>query len=210
MLGVPLLIGHDDSDSPLLSMDAFFNRGCHGIRIDLQLKPFASSRANHERSTRYPRLQDLFDHCGDRLFLDIGLTTTGMEPEILNATRQRDGRQNYVVSSSIPEVVMELKARSAVIQVGFVCKRAGDLAAWRQLPADYISVHHLLITRKLIRSVQGSARKIFAAGVNDAKSMLRLAGWGVDGIISNNARLLAKTLGSLPLSPGIAPISNLV
>jgi len=38
--------------------------------------------------------------------------------------------------------------------------------------------------------------KVFAWTVNDAKSMVRLTNWGVDGIISDDTQLLAKTLRS--------------
>lgn len=129
------------------------------------------------------------------MFLNIDLPVKGMESEILEIARQQDPGRNYVVSSALPEVVMELKARSAAVPVGLVCKRPAELVSWRDLPADYVIVHPPLITRKLIRIIHESARKIFAWTVNDAQSMTRLATWGVDGIISNNPRLLVRILG---------------
>jgi glycerophosphoryl diester phosphodiesterase len=137
----------------------------------------------------------LFDHSGEPPVLDIGLETKGMESEILEVVRQRGSRRNYVFSSALPEVVMELRARSAVIPVGFICQRSSQLASWRELPADYVMVHCPLITRKLIRLIHQSARKILAWTVNDQNTMTRMAGWGVDGIISNDPQLLARTLG---------------
>jgi glycerophosphoryl diester phosphodiesterase len=194
MANAPLLIGYQDSERPLLTVDNAIQQGCQGIRFDLQLKPFGSSRSNSERTTRYPRLQDVFESYGDRMFLDIGLTSKGMESEILDVVRRRGSRQNFVVSSAIPEVVMELKARSETVPVGFVCKRPYELASWRELPADYVIVHYPLITRKLVRMIHDRARKIFAWTVNDETTMVRLAGWGVDGIISSDPRLLVSTM----------------
>jgi glycerophosphoryl diester phosphodiesterase len=138
-------------------------------------------------------VQDMFADYGDRMFLDICVTSQGMEAEILEVVRQRGLRQNYVLSSPLPEVVMELKARSATVPVGLVCKRPSELARWRELPADYVIVNHGLITRKLIRMIHDSARRIFAWTVDDAKSMIRMAGWGVDGIISSDPQLLVET-----------------
>jgi hypothetical protein len=98
-----------------------------------------------------------------------------MESEILEIARQQGSGRNYVVSSALPEVVTELKAQSAAVSVGLVCKRSVKLVCWRDLPADYVIVGHPLITRKLICLIHQSAKKIFAWTVNDAQSMPRLA-----------------------------------
>jgi glycerophosphoryl diester phosphodiesterase len=61
-----------------------------------------------------------------------------------------------------------------------------------------------LVTQKLIRSLHSAGRKIFVWTVNDKPSMLRLAGWGVDAIISDKPQLLGKTLGrTLPTDTGV-------
>jgi hypothetical protein len=88
------------------------------------------------------------EFCGERVFLNIDIRMKGMESEILEGARQPGSSQSYVVSTAPPEVAMELKARSAAVPVGMVCK------------------------------------------LNDARTMTRLAAWGVDGIISNNPRVL--------------------
>ena len=95
------------------------------------------------------------------MFLNIDLPVKGMESEILEIARQQDPGRNDVDSSALPGVVMELKARSAAVPVGLVCKRPAELVSWRDLPADYVIVHPPLITRKLIRIIHESARKIF-------------------------------------------------
>jgi glycerophosphoryl diester phosphodiesterase len=192
MRDAPLLIGYRSSNHPFVSADAALEEGCQGISFDLQPRPFGRSHSP-TRASRYPRLQDIFHECGDRLFLDIEVQAAGLEAEILRVVRERKASSNYVVSSSRPEVLMELKARSDTISVGLICKRAAQLAGWRTLPADYVLVHHPLITRRLVLMVHNQARKIFAWRVNDVKTMIRLALWGVDGIISNHPKRLAQT-----------------
>jgi glycerophosphoryl diester phosphodiesterase len=59
---------------------------------------------------------------------------------------------------------------------------------------DYVIVHKALVTRKLVQSVHEAGRRMLVWTVNDKVTMLRLAGWGVDGIISDNTRLLVETL----------------
>jgi glycerophosphoryl diester phosphodiesterase len=45
-----------------------------------------------------------------------------------------------------------------------------------------------------VRLIHAAGRKVFAWTVNDSKSMVRIANWEVDGIISDETQLLAKTL----------------
>ena len=63
-----------------------------------------------------------------------------MESEILEVARRPGSIRNYLVSSALPEVVMELKARSAAVPVGLVCNRPGELVSWKDLAADYVIV----------------------------------------------------------------------
>jgi len=41
--------------------------------------------------------------------------------------------------------------------------------------------------------IHSAGRKIFVWTVNDRNSMLRLAGWGVDAIISDKPQLMVET-----------------
>jgi glycerophosphoryl diester phosphodiesterase len=90
---------------------------------------------------------------------------------------------------------MEIKARSAVIPTGIVCKKPSQLAGWRELPVEYVMVHSSLLSRRLVHSIQDAGRRVFALAVNDAKGMLRIAGWGADAIVSDDPKLLVQTLG---------------
>jgi len=49
-------------------------------------------------------------------------------------------------------------------------------------------VHHSLVTRRLVQLIPRAGKKIVVWTVNDKNSMLRLAGWGVDAIISGKPR----------------------
>jgi glycerophosphoryl diester phosphodiesterase len=90
---------------------------------------------------------------------------------------------------------MEIKARSAIVPVGLICERASQLKRWSDLPCDCVMVHYTLLTHRLVHLIQTTGRKVFAWTVNDSAWMLRLANWGVNGLISDDTRLLAQTLG---------------
>ena len=115
---------------------------------------------------------------------------------MLNSLREYRMEEDYVVSSFLSEVVMELKTRSQKIQTGIICDKRGQLAGWRETNAEYVIPHYSLVTLKLVKEAHSAGRKLFTWTVNDRKEMLRLADWGVDGIISDDTELLAQTFAS--------------
>jgi len=213
----PILLGHRGAravrsvpENTIVSFDLALEHGCDGVEFDLRLTSCGRAlvchntkvgkvtvaRATSRQLLHLPRLEDVLRHYGHRIFLDIELKVKGLESKVLEALRERPLNGNYVVSSFLPEVVMELRARSATVPTGIICEKASQLVRWRELPAQYVIVHHSLLTRRLVNLIHRADRKVFVWTVNDAKSMVRLANWGVDGIISDDTKLLVQTLHS--------------
>jgi glycerophosphoryl diester phosphodiesterase len=215
MLQPPLLLGHRGAhtasaigENTIAAFDRALEDGCDGFEFDVRLtgcgcaivchdakvNGIVVSRAQRSQLPRLPRIQEVLRRYSARGFLDIELKTEGLETKLLSTLRDYPPERDYVVSSFLPEVVLELKARSEVVPVGIICGKASQLVEWRKLPVDYVIVHKSLVTRRLVQLVHGSGRKIFAWTVNDKRSMLQLAGWGVDAIISDKTELLVRTL----------------
>ncbi|MBS1853589.1 MAG: glycerophosphodiester phosphodiesterase [Acidobacteria bacterium] len=212
----PLLLGHRGSrktpsvaENSFAAFDLSLQHGCDGFEFDLRLTldgcPIISHDArghgkviSHTRCAQlagFPRLEEVVQRYAGRAFLDLEIKVAGMESSVLAALRHRMPARNFVVSSFLPDVVLNLKARSASVLVGIICEHPRQLVHWRKLPVDYVIVHRSLVTRKLVQAVQDDGRRVLVWTVNDKATMLRLAGWGVDGIISDNTRLLGETLG---------------
>lgn len=200
----------------MAAFDGAFERGCDGLEFDVRRTisgecvvchnpragKFAVSRATRDQLKTLPSLEDVIRGYGHRGFLDIELKVRGLETAVLACLRQHPPEREYVISSFLPEVVLELKARSAVAPVGIICGKPSQLVAWRKLPVEYVIVNQSLVTRKLVQLVHGAARKIFVWTVNTRRAMLKFSGWGVDGIISDNAELLVDALdGREPANP---------
>jgi len=212
MLARPILLGHRGArgtrsvpENSIFSFDLALEHGCDGFEFDLRLSGCGGAvvhhgprlngvplpRTNCEQVKHLPRLENVLRHYGPRVFLDIELKVKGIESIAISALREH-APLHYVVSSFLPDVIMELKARSALVPVGVICEKPGQLVRWRKLPVEYVIVHRSLLTRKLVRLIHEAGRKVFVWTVNDEFSMLRFRGWGVDGIISDNTRLLGK------------------
>ncbi len=196
------------AENSITAFDCALEQGCDGFECDVRLtacgravlchnskvEGVTVSRANGSQLVHLPCVEEVIGRYGRRSFLDIELKVRGLESRLLAALRAHPPERNYLVSSFLPEVVLELKARSGTVPVGIICGKASQLMAWRKLPVEYVIVHKALVTRRLVELIQSAGKKIIAWTVNDRKSMVRLANWGVDAIISDKPQILVKTL----------------
>jgi glycerophosphoryl diester phosphodiesterase len=215
MPNLPLLLGHRGArasqavpENTLASFDLALRHGCDGFEFDVRLTSVGRAVVTHDpkigritvsRATRrqlvhLPSLDDVLHRYAHRAFLNIELKVKGLETIVLAALREHQPERECVVSSFIPDVIMELKARSAVVQVGIICEKKSQLVQWSKLPVEYVMAHESLIDEKLVQEIRAAGRRIFAWTVNDKSSMVRLAGWGIDGIISDDTQLLVRTV----------------
>ena len=210
----PLLLGHRGAracesvpENTLASFDLAIAHGCDGFEFDVRLTACGRSVVCHDPKVGgvsvaaatasqlpdLPVLENVLQRYGQKVFLDIELKVPGLESKVLSALREHDVEAGYVVSSFLPRVVAELKIRSAQVQTGIICDKTQQLATWRDLNHQYVIPHYSLLTRKLVEEVHSAGRKLLTWTVNDRDSMLRYAGWGVDGIISDKTELLVQT-----------------
>ncbi len=216
MANLPLLLGHRGArassgvaENTLASFDLALEHGCGGFEFDVRraacgtalvchdpkVGKITVSQAQARQLPQLPRLSQVLQRYGQRAFLDIELKVEDLESRVLAALHEYTPQRGYVVSSFLPEVVMEMEARSASASIGIICENPSQLASWPDLPADYVIAHHSLVDEKLVRTVHQSGRNIFVWTVNNPEAMLRFALWGVDGVISDDTERLVRTLG---------------
>lgn len=215
MANLPLLLGHRGAgvstavpENTFASFDLALQHGCHGFEFDVRLAACGTAVVCHDlevgkftvartpagKLPQLPRLGDVLERYSKHAFLDIELKVKDLESKVLVALREHPPQRGYVVSSFLPDVVTNMEARSATVSVGIICETPAQLARWRKLPVDYVIAHHCLVDQRLVNQVQSAGLKILVWTVNDADAMLRLAGWAVDGIISDDTELLVRTL----------------
>jgi glycerophosphoryl diester phosphodiesterase len=109
-------------------------------------------------------------------------------------------RRGFVVSSFVPGVLKSLAAEDSTIPLGLICEFKNQLRLWNELPVEYVIPRQDLTDPELVRKIKGAGKKVLVWTVNDAEDMRRFAEMGVDGIISDDTRLLCRTLASPPES----------
>jgi glycerophosphoryl diester phosphodiesterase len=95
----------------------------------------------------------------------------------------------------LPGVVRRLHRLDRTLVLGALAQTAWQLRRWKVLPAEYVVPHYRLLTPRLMEKLHRAGRKVVTWTVNDPRHMRRAAELGVDGIISDDTKLLVATLG---------------
>jgi len=210
----PLRLGHRGTrvsnavaENTLAAFDLALQLGCDGFEFDVRLTACGQAVICHDDQIQgisiakagcgqldfLPSLADILKRYAGRAFLDIELKVPGLESDVLVALHEHPPERGYVVSSFLPEVLLDLRVRSADICLGFICDQKKSLNCWQELSIEYLIPKHTLITSQLVQAVHIAGKTMLTWTVNDKKAMQRLADWGVDGIISDDPQLLIKT-----------------
>ncbi len=141
---------------------------------------------------RFLCLEDVAVGFGPRAFLDIEIKVAGLEDAIVKAFGEASSPKGCFVSSFLPDALRSVHARTA-IPLGYICDEHNKLEEWRRLPIRYLAPHWKLVERDLVEKAHAAGVRVFVWTVNDANAMRKFAEMGVDGLISDDTRLLART-----------------
>jgi glycerophosphoryl diester phosphodiesterase len=124
--------------------------------------------------------------------MDIEIKRHGAEPRVVELLRRYPPVQGYVVSSFHPRVLREMHRLDPSVPLGLVFDRMPHGEPWRKLPVAYVMPRADLVTPARVERFHAEDKKVLTWTVNLPAEMRRLAAAGVDGMISDNPRLLAK------------------
>lgn len=210
----PLLLGHRGAralksipENTFASFDQTLADGCDGFEFDVRLTADGEavvchdakaagleiSRATAKQLSQLPRLRDVLQRYRDS-FLDIELKVKGLERITLDLFLRHKPRRGFVVSSFLPGALKSMHAEDPTIPLGLICESQTQLRLWNELPVEYVIPHRDLVEPDLVRKIKGAGKKVLVWTVNAPADMQRFAGYGVDGIISDDTSLLCKTL----------------
>jgi len=211
--GRPLLLGHRGArgvksipENTLASFDRALADGCDGFEFDVRLTADGQAVVCHDPKVGniqitaaardavklLPRLEDVLQRYQGKAFLDIELKVAGLEESTLALLGKYPPRAGFVLSSFLPEVLRALRAADAAIPLGVICENRAELCRWRELQVEYVIVQWQLVTYGLLDEIKAANRKAIVWTVNEHEAMKRFASWGVDGIISDDTRLLVE------------------
>ena len=190
------------------SFDRALAEGCDGFEFDVRLSGDGEAIICHDRKfhgieianasreelQQLPLLKDVMVRYRDKAFLEIELKVRGLEAIATDLLGKYPARRGFLVSSFLPGLLSYLYGMDPTIPLGMICENRSQLRRWKQLPIEYVIPHYELVSPRLLEELHAAAKKVLVWTVNHPARMKRLAAWGVEGIISDNPRLLADTL----------------
>jgi glycerophosphoryl diester phosphodiesterase len=219
----PLLLGHRGArkDAPENTLPAFqlaLSHGCDGFEFDVRLtsdgeavichdekyEGLVVARTTHDAlAGRWPpdaglaTLEDALAKFSETAFLNVELKVNGSEEPAMELLNRYPPKRGCVVSSFLPPVLEELAKRGVKQPLGLICDAHRQLERWKELPIAAVMLQRILASRSLIDEIHTAGKQVFVWTVNSANEMQAFRDVGVDGIISDDTRLLAETLGEV-------------
>lgn len=209
----PLLLGHRGAradkaipENTFASFDRALADGCHGFEFDVRLTAdeqaavchdpklgrLQIARAKAEQLAGLPRLEEVLARYRTA-FLDIELKVCGLE-QIVVEQASKTRLERFVISSFLPEVLRTLRMLDTKLPLGLICETRLQLQRWPKLPVQYVIPHYKIVRQNLIQELHEANKKVLVWTVNRPAEMEQFAAWGVDGIISDDTKLLSETL----------------
>ena len=205
-----MLLGHRGAsryapENTIAAFDLALQQGCDGFEFDVRYTQDARCVICHNPRYRRRRIdksifsdlslpcaEDVIRKYAGRAYLDVELKVLGNVRPVLEALQNAGDR--YVISSFLPEVLREVHKLNPGIPTGLICENALQLKPWSELPICAVMLHQRLAKPALIDRVHHANKRVFVWTVNRERNMRRLASLGVDGLISDDTQLLARTL----------------
>jgi glycerophosphoryl diester phosphodiesterase len=183
-----LVLAHDYADSERREcltleegLELFAGEAYAGVELDVDLKlpgyerEVAEGLARHgllERSLVSTMYTDSLDRLGE---LEPGLRRGWSVPHV---------RRDYLKAPfyvRLPALALAAWMRLRMPSLASARIRAGGCEA--------LMAHHILVTRRLVRAVQGAGGQLYVWTVDEAPKIRAFETLGVDGVITNDPRL---------------------
>lgn len=207
----PLLLGHRGArkyaaENSFAAFDLAIEHGCDGFEFDVRYTRDARCVICHDALYRRRRIvsrsfaelslpdaEEVIQKYGSRAFLDIELKTPGDAGPILRALAEARAK-HYIISSFLPEVLHRVAAENVDVPLGLICETFRQLRRWPKLPIGAVIMNWRLADKSLIDELHSARLQTFIWTVNSRREMERLRELGVDGIISDDTKLLVATI----------------
>jgi len=167
-----------------------------------------------------PTVEEVLGLCARRIAIDVELKEEGYEKDLVSLVARHYEPANAVFKSFRDAAVSAIKRQGTGFLAGllvgdgrpgpaptgvrdlFFGARLGILAArLLRCQADFVSPHVSIIRRSFMARMKRDGRPVFVWTVDDPGEALRLAGEGVDAIVTNDPRTIRDALASARNGP---------
>lgn len=139
-------------------------------------------------------LEHVLQRYSQTAFLNLEVKVRRIERLVDRIFRRFPPQCGYFISSFLPSVLRELYRIDDSLILGTLSQTRWQLRRWDRLPTQYVLPHYRLLSRRLVEEIHTAKRLVVTWTVNDPKHILRAIELGVDGIISDDTKLLKESV----------------
>ena len=149
---------------------------------------------NAGKGERIPTLQEVIDFIDSRIRLVIELKAAGTEMEVVEVIRRNNLADNdiYVISfwHRLVKTVKEMDSsiRTGILLVGCPV----DVSIATHASADALVMRYSFVDRRLVKMAHEAGLKVFIWNIDESHLLAPYVDMGVDGIGSNDPRILVE------------------
>jgi glycerophosphoryl diester phosphodiesterase len=215
-----LALGHRGTrihapENTLEAFDACLAHGCDGFELDARCTSDGQIVVVHDADVNgidvetstcqqlqtvstlpIPLLRDVMARYQDRAFINIEMKTAGMGREIAEMVGEFPNPKGVLVSSFLPHAIREFHDAAPQLDAGYICRDPELLPYWKELPITNLVLFGFLVTEELLNNAHAAEKQVWIWTLNTEKEIRYAMELGVDGIISDDSRLLGEIIPS--------------
>ncbi len=140
-----------------------------------------------------PTLQEVMEHVGNKVRLVIELKEEGTERMVVGLVKRRNLGDNVYVISFWHDLVKRIKGMESSIKTGVLLVGCPvDACVATQASADALVMKYTFVNRHFIQIAHKEGLKVFVWNIDDQHLVKPYVDMGVDGIGSNDPRILVE------------------
>ncbi len=148
-------------------------------------------------NTRIPTLEEVLDHCKDRIKLNIEIKITGnentLEEHLVSLLEEYHFVDQCVISSSNHNALRKVKELNKDIHTGLILSAVyGNFFDKEYI--DFFSIRYNFVNKELVTSAHRAGKEVHVWTINTAREMERMKALNVDVIITDQPSLAREVL----------------
>ncbi len=188
-----VVVFHDSDFMKLANVDL---KIWDATMADLESIDIGSHKDPAFHAERVPTLAELLTVCKDKTKVVIELKYYGHDKDL--EQRVLDIVNGHDMSSDVMYMSLNINAVNKIKQLDPNC-RAGLLLSVlggkiQDTKADFLAVNAMFVNRSFIQRAHASGKEVYVWTINDAVTMSRMIGIGVDGLITDKPDLARRVL----------------
>jgi len=188
-----VVVFHDSDFMKLANVDL---KIWDATMADLESIDIGSHKDPAFHAERVPTLAELLTVCKGKTKVVIELKYYGhdkdLEQRVLNIVNGNDMSSDVMYMSLNINAVNKIKQLDPNCRVGLLLSVLGGKI--QDTKADFLAVNAMFVNRSFIQRAHASGKEVYVWTINDAVTMSRMIGIGVDGLITDKPDLARRVL----------------